>query len=373
MARVVLLQRVVPGYRLPIYRRLADELGWELVYGRNVAGNNIELAGREAFLHGVDFKRWASNGSTRYVVPVGEILRRFRPQAIVAEGALGMTSTWELGLRRAIGGPKLLFWTIGYHPERRAVHGLGRLRQWPYLMAYASADALVLYGQDGADILKRAFPRKPMFVASNTIDVEKLAEHRDAATAAPRIGHPELISIGRLNANKDFIGLVKSFLLFRRAFPQATLRILGDGPDRAGIEAAAGDQLGKSVHLFGASFDEAETARYMLAADMFVMTGRIGLSINHALAYDLPVVAFARGPNGPFHGSEILYLVDGQTGFVATDVSVEGFAHRLEEIFASGRDWKAEMRAGIRTFVRERLVIDRMLDGFRGADAFIHA
>jgi phosphatidylinositol alpha-1,6-mannosyltransferase len=241
------------------------------------------------------------------------------------------------------------------------------------VLAYALADAMILYGEDGAAFLRRFFPRKPMFVATNTIDVEALQRQRDNATPLPRIGRPELVTMGRLNTNKNFVGLVESFLAFRRRFPNAALKILGEGPDRPSIEAAAGDQLGKSVVLVGASFDEAQTARHLLSADMFIMAGRIGLSINHALAYDLPVVAFARGPDGPFHGSEIHYLVDGRTGFLVRDVTTDAFTRKLEDLFASGRDWKSELRPGIRAFVQQHLVTDRMLDGFRAADAFIRA
>jgi len=151
------------------------------------------------------------------------------------------------------------------------------------------------------------------------------------------------------------------------------LKIIGDGPDRPKIEAAAGDQLGKSVRLIGASFDEHETARHLLSADLFVMAGRIGLAINHALAYDLPVMMFARGPEGPFHGSEALYLVDGTTGFLVRDVTSRAFARRLEELFSDGRDWKSELRPLLRSFVDKNLIVDRMLDGFRAADAFVEA
>jgi glycosyltransferase involved in cell wall biosynthesis len=370
MARVVVLQRIIPSYRMPIFRRISEELGWQIVFGRNVPGSNTAVTDA-AFLHGIDFRRWSGGGTSRFLVPVGEILRRFKPDAIVAEGALGMSSTWELAARRLFGGPKLIFWSIGYHPESPHEAGRTGLAQWPYAAAYALADAMILYGNDGADFLRRFFSRKPMFVAANTIDVEELWRHRDAVTPAQRVGMPELVTLGRLNANKNFVGLVQSFLIFRRRFPDAVLKILGDGPERASIEAAAGDQLGRSVVLVGASYNEAETARHLLAADLFVMAGRIGLSINHALAYDLPVMAFTRGPHGPFHGSEIGYLVDGQTGFLVRDISVDGFARRLEEVFASGRNWKGEFQPGIRQFVLRHLVLDRMLEGFRAANSFI--
>lgn len=373
MARVIVLQRVVPHYRMPIYRRLAEELGWEIVFGRNVPNKSLDLVSEAPFLHGVEYTPWSSRGNTRYIVPVGRILEKFRPDAIVAEGAPGMTSTWELGARRLLGGTPLLFWSIGYDPNSPREPDRVSPFQWPYILAYALADAMILYGTEGVNFLRRFYPKKPMFVAANTIDVEELQRYRDNVTPAPRLGRPELITVARLTASKNVVGLIESFFAFRRKFPGAVLKILGDGPDRPNIETAAGDQLGKSVILVGASFDEAETARHLLAADLFVMAGRIGLSINHALAYDLPMLAFDRGPDGPHHGSEFHYLVDGLTGFLAREVTAEGLTRKLEEIFADGRDWKSELRPGIREFVRKNLAPDRMIDGFRAADAFVES
>jgi glycosyltransferase involved in cell wall biosynthesis len=109
----------------------------------------------------------------------------------------------------------------------------------------------------------------------------------------------------------------------------------------------------------------------MLSADLFVMTGRIGLAINHALAYDLPVMAFERVPNGPQHGSEINYLVDGVTGFAVREADEEGFSRKLSALFSNGHDWKNKLRPGLRDYVQKNLVIDRMLDGFRAADNFV--
>jgi glycosyltransferase involved in cell wall biosynthesis len=374
MARVIILQRVVPHYRMPIYRRLADELGWEIVFGRNVASKNLELVSDAPFLHPVDYRPWSKAGTTRYIVPVSRILEKFKPDAIVAEGAPGMTSTWELGARRLLGGTTLMFWSIGYDPNSpREPDRLVSPYQWPYLLAYGLADAMILYGQEGVNFLRRFYPRKPMFVAANTLDMEELQQHRDSTTPAPRIGRPELLTVARLTPSKNVVGLVKSFLAFRRKFPDAALKIVGDGPDRPNVEAAAGDQLGRSVVMVGPSFDETETARHMLAADFFVVAGRVGLSINHALGYDLPTLAFDRGPNGPQHGSEFHYLIDGMTGFVVRDTTTTGLTRKLEELFSNNWDWKGKLRSGIRDFVRDQLAPDRMLDGFRAADAFVEA
>ena len=37
MARVVLLQRIVPRYRVPALRRIAEAFGWQIAFGRILA------------------------------------------------------------------------------------------------------------------------------------------------------------------------------------------------------------------------------------------------------------------------------------------------------------------------------------------------
>jgi glycosyltransferase involved in cell wall biosynthesis len=131
---------------------------------------------------------------------------------------------------------------------------------------------MILYGQDGRDFLQRFFPRKPMLVASNTIDIDALRHHRDSAQPVPRRGRPELVTLGRLNANKNFVGLVQSVLMFRRSFLDAVLKIIGDGPDRPNIEAATGEHLGRSVILTGRVIRRGRERASHPSADLFVMT-----------------------------------------------------------------------------------------------------
>lgn len=47
------------------------------------------------------------------------------------------------------------------------------------------------------------------------------------------------------------------------------------------------------------------------------MAGATGLSVNHALAYGLPVVAFPRGPQGPCHCPVVDYVCQGHAGWLA--------------------------------------------------------
>src|SRR5471032_2299116 len=115
MTNVVILQRVVPPYRMPLFRRLWEEFGWTVAFGKNLSADGIPVEHGAPFLRGYIFRR-GPGGIIR--VPVSKIIADLKPDAIIAEGALHLTSTWELVLRREFfGSPKLFFWTIGYNPS----------------------------------------------------------------------------------------------------------------------------------------------------------------------------------------------------------------------------------------------------------------
>ena len=117
-------------------------------------------------------------------------------------------------------GPKVFFWTIGYHPERPQNGMRSIISQAPYLAAYAGADGCILYGEDGRRFLRKVFPRKPLFVAQNTIDVDEIRLLRDTALPYPRRGWPELVSIGRMTKEKNFTLLLRGLFAFEAAFAE---------------------------------------------------------------------------------------------------------------------------------------------------------
>ena len=55
MTNVVILQRVVTSYRLPVFRQIHAELGWPVVYGKRVGGLQTRVEPSEPFLYEVEF------------------------------------------------------------------------------------------------------------------------------------------------------------------------------------------------------------------------------------------------------------------------------------------------------------------------------
>jgi glycosyltransferase involved in cell wall biosynthesis len=163
------------------------------------------------------------------------------------------------------------------------------------------------------------------------------------------------------------------FLRFREDFPGATLTIVGDGPDAERTRTTAGDELGRSIIMYGEAYDETRLADLYLASDLVVFPGAVGLSVNHALAYGVPVIAFERRPHGPHHHPEIAYVVDGVTGHRVADYSDAALVGALSQFCAEHADPKADFKESIAGFVADNLTLDSLIGDFRNVDEFLRA
>lgn len=121
-----------------------------------------------------------------------------------------------------------------------------------------------------------------------------------------------LLSVGRLDVQKDHGTLLRAFARIASEHPDWELRIIGDGPLRRELESLACDLgLEERVRMPGVTCEIGAEYR---AADAFVIPSRyeaFGLVTAEAMSYGLPVVGFADCP-----GTNEL-IQEGSTGLLA--------------------------------------------------------
>jgi glycosyltransferase involved in cell wall biosynthesis len=104
----------------------------------------------------------------------------------------------------------------------------------------------------------------------------------------------EIISVGRLSAEKGHAGLLQAFATLSDDRPDTALVIVGDGPERAALRATAGN-LGIADRVtFTGRLGEPETLERIAAADILVLSSFMeGLPIvlMEAMAAGTPVIA----------------------------------------------------------------------------------
>jgi glycosyltransferase involved in cell wall biosynthesis len=144
-----------------------------------------------------------------------------------------------------------------------------------------------------------------------------------APVAAPGAG-PVIGSVGRLTAQKAYDEAVRAL----PALPGATLVLVGDGEERARLEAlAAGLGVGERLVITGWA---ADARAYLPSFDVFVLPSRwegMPLVILEAMHDGLPVVATDVG-------SVAEAVADGETGFVIPAGDGAALQDRLARLLA---------------------------------------
>lgn len=346
-----------------MFKQLHRELGWEVVASDRPVANGLNLARPEdhEWLHTVPMSM-SRNNFYRAYVPMGRIMREFNPEALVAEFSLQLSSSWQLAL-----GPRRVpfaFWSQGWNLERGFDNCLDRLVQKTRLELQQRADAQLCYSDQGAAYLRDQLPvGMPICVAQNAIDI---GQHDDG----PKERQPgiQLLFVGRLYADKRLDVLIEAYRRLKDRGLIDRLVIVGDGPESEALRQLAGSIGG--ITLAGANYDEDKLAEIYAASDLFVVPGSAGLSVNHALAYALPVLLFddaAAMRHHPEHSA----VINGVSGFRIAGSGIEELAAGIAKVFSSPLLPRQRLAESIRSFAAEAISIDRMIEGFRELDAIL--
>jgi len=281
-------------------------------------------------------------------------LRNERPAALLSVLHANMVALWAGrlvgdGLRTIVSERNTL--------SREAEHYRSsvRMQLMPKLakLFYPWADEIVAVSEGVADDLSgmTGLPRERIRVIYNPIVTAELADMARAPLDHPwfAAGQPPVVlAVGRLEAQKDFTTLIRSFALVRRHRPSRLL-ILGEGEERPALEALVEDlSLQSDVGLPGFV---PNPCPYMAHAALFVLSskweGLPGVLIE-AMYCGAPVVS-TDCPSGP---REI--LADGQYGELVPVGDIDVMARAIEERLAL--DKSPPPKESWRRFERETVV-----------------
>lgn len=220
---------------------------------------------------------------------------------------------------------------------------LGRTR---LALARHLADAFVSISRDIREELRGiGVGEEKLWDIPNGVDLAQFSPADPAMRAALRrsLGLPDgplALFAGRLVQEKGLDVLLNAWPLVLRRLPEAHLLVLGEGDQRAALEAQA-HQLGLAGRVgFAGSRDD--VAPYLRAADAFVLPSYaegLPVSLIEAMACGLPCVATAIG-------GTIRVLEDGATGRLVPAGDPAALAYGLIETLTSpaARRWSDQAR-----------------------------
>ena len=210
----------------------------------------------------------------------------------------------------------------------------GATWRWLRRRTYPMADGLVTMTRGAMECFPPAM-RKRSWVIPNMAEWGT-SEARQRVSGANKV----LTAVGRLTHQKGFDLLLTAFSKIADNYPDWTLRIWGEGPDRAKLEALRDNlALGDRVEFPGVTSTPGE---WIECADAFVLSSRFegwGLVLCEAMAAGIPSISFACD-----FGPEDM-ITDGDDGLLVPDGDIDALANGLAHLM---RDEALRSRLGER-------------------------
>jgi glycosyltransferase involved in cell wall biosynthesis len=370
----ILHQGCVPNYREAFFRRLGATPGRDYVvfYGEPEPGSGV-VAAQPPYRFHSQFVR------NRFMRILG---RRLVYQPVFRAIAFGGYDALVIGHEvkyfvnllllfwfRLMGKP-VLFWGFGtgqdfWDQDRGPVgRSFSRLVNAGKQLLVRSASGYLAYTDSGvATVVRAGMKRDRIRVLNNTIDLDEEilfhARARDLDRAALRatwgIASDATVFtfVGRLLAGKKVEGLIAAVRALRDAGIAAETIIVGDGPERAALEAVAAGALW--CHFFGPVHDVEGIARIYRASDALVIPGYVGLAVNRGFAHGVPIITI----QSDLHSPEIDYVEDGSNGLI---LAPDGFRDGLKQ-FATNAALRERLGRGALA-TRDKLDLGRMVAAF---------
>ncbi len=359
---VVIVQRRLTHYRVPLFEQLKDVLARDGVELRVLVGTP---APSERAKNDSGTLDWAERVEPKYWAGERICWQRFGPAVrktdlviVTQEMKLLYNFVPMLGPRHY----KLAYWGHGRNfqaaDERSLIERVKRRLITPvdWWFAYTALSAEL--------VTEAGFPASRITCLNNSVDTDTFKQQlksvdsnvlsRLRETHGIPSSSPVGLYCGSLYAEKRITLLLKAAVELHELRPDFHLVVLGAGSDAVQVREAA--QHHPWIHYLGAVHG-ADRAPYFRMADLFINPGLIGLAIIDAFCAGLPVVTTSTA----LHSPEIAYLEPGSNGVFASDTP-EGFARDAAALLSNTTDLRR--MAAYASTCADRYSLSSMVDRF---------
>lgn len=310
MIRVLVEQQVIPPYRIPFFDKLAKRIDLLVL-----ASDRASVSGVGDVIGGVPFPSVRSreltyHGHHAYHQDIVRILREHAIDVYVSNWNYLTTYAVYSRLYRELlsTGVRIIYWGCDGYANRnldavKRINALGyklvHPKAWPHVQndpnafALKIADGFVAYSNFTARYWQHVWgvPTTRISVAHNAIDTAPLLNrYRELLSAGrPRV-EGRIVFAGRMTTDKGLDLLLRAYGKVKKAFPVASLTLVGDGPVRVPLERTVDGWQLKDVEFLGEIRDQIKLADVMCRASLFILPGLGGLAVNTAMACGLPII-----------------------------------------------------------------------------------
>ena len=355
MKTVLLISNKVLHYRVSVYNylhRRFREHGWDfkVVSHAIQTENKLQL---EFEFHEVEFK------FSKY----RRLIKKLKPDVVIFHLHLKYPIFWLLIHWLKLKAVPIIHWTKGANLDRPE----SSLRYQMFNHAHRLSDALLLYSAQQTDCIKPGY-RHRIFAANNTVNFEdypEVPETKEQIKAEFKIPFEKMVlfsgTMGVDGERKKVDHLIEVFRDHDRSDVGLVLVGGGMSADRQAKLNA------KNTRYLGQVHDpkNLQISKLFKAADIFVVPGHVGLGLNQAFYWGLPVVT-----EDGRHPPEIQYLKSGRNGFMVRENDLAELKEKMLFLLDNEKV-RSEFSRHAREDIRREASIEGMFQSFRKAVEFV--
>jgi glycosyltransferase involved in cell wall biosynthesis len=349
MKTIILFDQDTQHYRQSIYRNFKDEFlkyGYNLiiVYDKKINTINFDTD----FFIGIDytfnnFKKIVKFYNCKLIIQFVWLRYKFLIPFMI----------WS-----KIKAVKIILWSHGINLQNKNQPIKNQL----YYLRQRLANALIIYTPEQKKYIKAS--KKKVFIANNTLDFNSLPKinstKKELKEQFKLNNQMILLTIGRMNTNNRKVDhLIKLSKIVEKNY-----KIIIIGPGISPDESKEIERLPNITYL-GPIYDQKLVSTYYKMSDLFIMPGAIGLAINQAFYYGLPVII-----ENVNQGPEAYYLYDNKNGMYYSKDDVVDLNNKIMSI--CGDDVlhnKFSKRA--KDTIKNEASLETMISGFTNAIKYI--
>lgn len=364
---VAIVTNVIPSYRAGFYDRLfarkdilVDVYCQSHIPGMNLRTIHDRYPGRAKVVRSLSAK---GEALAWQCLPWRKILFDYDVVFVAGNPRIvshAVAATLLRLLRRNV-----VLWTMGHSYGANSFTERIRLR-WTRMFKH-----VFLYTDAEARVLRRSgFGNHILTAMNNGLDQTKIDRvilaWDDARLSAWRRAQgldnrTILLSCTRLDPKNKFDLMMDALPAIRRDVPDVAWCIIGAGPERDRLTAAARDaDLADCVRFVGELYDEHDLAPWFLSAQLLVHPGAIGLSLLHAFGYGLPVVTHGSAER---HGPEFGAFEENVGGRTFRENDSESLAGTITGLLLDDPS-RSAMKRHVQHAARHEYNVDVMVERF---------
>jgi len=352
--RVLLISNKMFHYRVANYNYFATrlrELGWEfIVRASEIEANNPIRIGFDCKVLPFGFWRYKRE------------IERVKPDVVIFFVFLRDRMIWPLMHWLKLRRIPFVYWNKGINLEVPNPW----LRNRFFYYVHSLSSALILYSKENIqDIQPRN--RAKVFVANNTVNFASfptVSQSKDELKREFGIPYKKVVLfVGRMRPVKKVEHLVD---IFNGLNDQDVGCVIVGDPMGYSIASMV---KGSNIMFLGEVHDpeNLKISKLFRLSDMFCIPGDVGLGLNQAFYWGLPVVT-EDGRQPP----EIHYLVNGRNGFIVPENDVAALKEKLL-LLLNDDVLRAEFSRNASADIRCEASIESMFSGFRDCLGMLEA